>query len=54
MCVWGYTMAKRSVFNLNNNDDSINEKNKKDLKNLKEIKFEGDNNSLFWRFQADV
>ncbi len=47
-------MAKKDVYTLNNGDLSINDLKKRDLKNLTEIKFAGDNNALFWRFSADI
>ena len=47
-------MAKKDVYTLNNGDLSINDLKKRDLKNLTEIKFAGDNDALFWRFSADI
>ncbi len=46
-------MSKK-VTKLENGSDEIEQISEKSAKNLRYIKFEGDNNALFWRFQADV
>ncbi len=48
-------MAKKTLMDLKNADESsLKSYSQKQLKKLTQIKYEGDNDALFWRFQADI